>query len=176
MGLIALEGMRFYAYHGFYEEEQLIGAHYVVDIYIETNFAGASQKDDLGQTVNYETVYRITKLEMQKSAKLLEAVGQRIVNKIKTLFDNIQSLRLRIYKKNPPMGANIDHAYIEIQENYVTKCDKCGKNYLSHFPGDGWTKYGKVYPETQATLSRTFGRNICGSCIKPYLIPERPQD
>ena len=32
------KGMEFYAYHGFYQEEQLIGGDYVVDVYVHTDF------------------------------------------------------------------------------------------------------------------------------------------
>ena len=44
MSLIALEGMQFYAYHGVYDEEQIIGNNYVIDIYISTNYSKAIQK------------------------------------------------------------------------------------------------------------------------------------
>ena len=54
MSQIALEGMRFYAYHGFYEEEQIIGNNYVIDVYIKTNFSEAAETDDLYKTINYE--------------------------------------------------------------------------------------------------------------------------
>ena len=69
MSKVALEGMQFYAFHGFYEEEQLIGNYFVVDVYVDTNFMGAAQSDDLGGTVNYETIYFICRLEMKKTSK-----------------------------------------------------------------------------------------------------------
>ena len=40
MAVIALEGMRFFAYHGFYPEENIIGTNYVVDVYITADFGG----------------------------------------------------------------------------------------------------------------------------------------
>jgi dihydroneopterin aldolase len=35
MGKILLEGMEFFAYHGHYEEEQIIGTKFIVDIEID---------------------------------------------------------------------------------------------------------------------------------------------
>ena len=67
MALIALEGMRFYAYHGFYNEERKTGGNYVVDVYIETNLPRQAFQDDLFKTVNYETVHFICKVAMKKA-------------------------------------------------------------------------------------------------------------
>ena len=175
MGIIALEGLQFYAFHGFYEAEQLIGGYYTVDVYLEVDFNAAAQKDELDGTINYETVYRVIKLEMQKKTKLIEALGQRIINRLKGLFENLKAVRLRIYKKNPPIGAKVEHSYVELSESYQVQCNKCKKNFLSHFPGDYWTKNGELYPETKSILSRTFGPVICPKCLKDYLIPERPE-
>ena len=54
MAKIALEGMRFHAYHGFYNEERKIGGYYTVDVYIETSLPRSAFQDDLTGTVNYE--------------------------------------------------------------------------------------------------------------------------
>jgi len=170
MGKIAIEGMRFYAFHGFYDEEQKIGNDYEVSVYVDTNFAAAASKDDLAGTVNYETIYRIVKIEMQKRTRLLEALAQRIIDKIKALFDTIETITLRLAKLSPPISGDINRVWIEISEDYRTKCDKCGKIYLSHIAGDGWTKHGQIYPETRATLTRTHGKNICKSCLTPHFI------
>lgn len=173
MSLIALEGMEFYAYHGFYEEEQKIGSYYLVDIYIETNFKSAASTDELSGTINYETIYRITRMEMQRSSKLLEHIGQRIINRLELLFSKMETIKIRITKKNPPVGAQVSKAYIEIEESYWVKCGKCGRSYLSHQPGDSWEKYGTIYPETKRSLQRLHGRNICKSCLTPYFIQPR---
>ena len=173
MGLIALEGMQFYAYHGFYEEEQLIGSDYIVDVYLDTNFDAASYNDQLDVTINYETIYRIVKVEMQKKSKLLESIARRIIDKIIGICKTVQGIKVRVTKKNPPLGARIDRAYIEIEESYVVQCNKCGRPFLSHEPGDCWTKHGIIYPETRATLTRSFGPNICYNCLVPHFIKDR---
>lgn len=173
MGKIALEGMEFYAYHGFYPEEQLIGGDYVVDVYLETEFSDASRDDLLDNTINYETIYRIVKVEMQKNSKLLEAIARRIIDKVIGICTTVQAIQVRVTKKHPPLGAKVQRAYIEIEESYVVQCNKCKRPFLSHKRGDCWTKHGQVYPETRATLTRSFGPNICYNCLIPHFIKDR---
>ncbi len=173
MGMIALEGMKFYAFHGFYEEEQLIGNDYIVDVYLYVDFDYAANTDDLEGTVNYETIYRIAKLEMKQSSKLLEAIARRMIDKIIAICDAVQEIKVRITKENPPMGARIDKAIIEMEESYVVSCNKCNKPFISHERDDCWTKHGHVYPETKATLTRNFGPNICKRCLTPYFVKAR---
>ncbi len=47
MSTISIEGMEFYAYHGCFAEEQLIGTWFVVDLFLETDTTEAEQTDDL---------------------------------------------------------------------------------------------------------------------------------
>lgn len=174
MGKIAIEGMRFYAYHGFYPQEQLIGNEFLVDIYVQAKFDKASSDDDLGGTINYETLYRISKLEMQRKSKLLEHVGQRIVERIKSIFEQVEAVHLRIRKLNPPLGGVVASASIEIEEKYWVSCGKCKKNFLSHKSGDCWTKHGLLYEETKNTLQKQYGKNMCKACLKPHLLLPPP--
>ena len=173
MGLIALEGMKFYAFHGFYEEERLIGNDYIVDVYLTVNFATAAHTDNLDKTVNYETIYRIAKIEMAKPTQLLEAIANRIIETTIDVCNGIQSMKVRITKENPPMGARIGKAYIEMEDSFVVQCNKCSKAFISYDPEDCWTNHGMVYPETRATLTRNYGPYICKRCLTPHFIKER---
>jgi dihydroneopterin aldolase len=116
MALIALEGMHFYAFHGFHIEEQIIGNHYYLDVYINTHIAGAAASDDLFATVNYETVYLICQAEMRRPAKLLETLTRNIVQRLLMHFDRAQGVRVRVRKMNPPLGGAVDSAFVEYEE------------------------------------------------------------
>lgn len=115
MATIALEGMHFHAYHGYYEEEKEVGNHFIVDVYVDimANIGGTS--DELGQTVNYETIYLICQAEMKKNRKLLEKLAQSIGERIKGFFDQVQSVRVRVRKMNPPLEGRVDSAYVEVE-------------------------------------------------------------
>jgi dihydroneopterin aldolase len=119
MATIALEGMHFYAYHGFYEEERIVGNNYLLDIYINANTSFAARTDDLYETVNYETVYFICQSEMKKSSQLIETVAQRILNRIRLQFDEVMGVKIRLRKMNPPLNGQVDSVYVEINSGKV---------------------------------------------------------
>jgi dihydroneopterin aldolase len=174
--MIAIEGMKFYAFHGYYPQEQLIGTEFLVDVYVEVNISKAGNSDQLSDTVNYETIYRIVKAEMSKKSKLIEHVAQRIIFKIKSFYAHIEGLKVRISKLNPPLGNPVARTFVELHENYRKQCGKCKKEILVQFDGDCWEKYGRLFPERKANLLSNFGNNLCQQCIEPYLIPKSDSD
>lgn len=103
MGKIALEGIEFFAYHGYYEEERKIGNKYEVNIEVSTDLTLAANDDTLSGTVNYEVLYKIIQDEMMIPSKMLEHVGKRIVSKIMNEFEQIHSATIEISKFNPPV-------------------------------------------------------------------------
>ncbi len=171
--LLVLEGLHFHAFHGFYEQERLAGNDYVVEIELTTDIQAAAATDNLDNAVNYETVYQIVRIEMQKPSKLLESVAKRIIDNIILICARVQHIRVQIKKKNPPMGARVNQSLVELEKSFVVACSKCKRPFIVQQSGDSWTKHGMVYPETRATLSRLFGSNICKNCLKPYFIKEK---
>ncbi|KAA9340816.1 dihydroneopterin aldolase [Adhaeribacter soli] len=116
MGQIALEGMEFFAFHGFYDEEQKIGNKYGVDLYIQTNLQSAAASDDLHETVNYETLYKIVHEQMKQPARLLEHIGQRVIAQVIHNFPKVKGVKVNIYKFNPPLGGICHRAMVTLEE------------------------------------------------------------
>jgi 7,8-dihydroneopterin aldolase/epimerase/oxygenase len=105
MGLIQIEEMEFYAFHGHYEEEQIVGNRFLVDLDIETNMAAASESDQLEDALNYQIAYKLVKNEMKRiKSNLLENIGKRILDALYEEFDEIDKATIKIRKMNPPMG------------------------------------------------------------------------
>lgn len=100
--IIEVNGIKCYAHHGCLPEETAIGGHYIVDVEIVTDFSEAAQSDDLSQTIDYVVVNRIVVEEMAIPSKLIEHVGQRIVNRLKSEVKSIDKLRVKIVKISPP--------------------------------------------------------------------------
>jgi dihydroneopterin aldolase len=119
MNIVSLEGMDFFAYHGFYEEERKIGNRYTVDVSVETDFSRAAAYDELDYTVNYEIVYSIVKEEMAVSSRLLEHVGERIINRLHNAFPVIASCQVEIIKHNPPLGGLCSRARITLKRFFA---------------------------------------------------------
>lgn len=116
MGQIALEGMEFFAFHGFYDEEQKIGNKYGVDLYIDTDLRRAAESDDLHQTVNYEVLYKLVLAEMKAPARLLEHLGHRIIDKVYDKFPFVALVKVQVYKYNPPLGGICKWAKVSLEE------------------------------------------------------------
>ncbi|MCR5888880.1 dihydroneopterin aldolase [Hymenobacter sp. J193] len=114
MGQIALEGMEFFAFHGYYDEEQKIGNKYGVDLYIRTDLHAAGQSDNLQQTVNYEVLYRVVREEMLAPARLLEHLGHRVIDRIMAEFPYVRSVKVKVAKFNPPLGGICHRAQITL--------------------------------------------------------------
>lgn len=115
MGQIALEGMEFFAFHGYYDEEQKIGNKYGVDLYIQTDLHAAGASDKLDATVNYEVLYRLVMEEMRAPARLLEHVGYRVLDRVLASFPHIHSVKISVSKFNPPLGGICHRAKVTLK-------------------------------------------------------------
>ncbi len=108
MGIIKIEGMEFYAFHGHYEEEQIVGNRFLVDLQLETDMTRPAESDNLEDAVNYQVAYRLVKQEMKKQkSNLLEHIARRILDAVYQELDGISSATVTIRKMNPPMGGPI---------------------------------------------------------------------
>lgn len=116
MGKIALEGLEFFAFHGFHKEEKKIGNRYGVDIIVETNLNEASYHDELAETVDYTQLYEVVRTEMQQPASLLEHIAQRIIDRVFTTFTRVIAIEVTISKYNPPIGGICRRAYVELSK------------------------------------------------------------
>lgn len=104
MGIVKLEGMEFFAYHGYYDEEQAMGNKYNVDLSIQVDLEAPAKTDRLSDTINYEELYRLVKVEMEEPARLLEHVAKRISEKLLATFTPIERIKISLSKFNPPLG------------------------------------------------------------------------
>lgn len=108
MASIEIENMEFYAFHGHFKEEQIVGNKFLIDLSIEADLDKASRTDRLEDTVDYQVAFRIVKQEMEKKSNLLENIAGRILDSIYDRVDGVQKATVRIRKMNPPMGGHIN--------------------------------------------------------------------
>lgn len=114
--IIEVNGIKCYGHHGCLPEETAIGGHYLVDVKMHTNFSLAALEDDLSQTIDYVKVNAVVVAEMAIPSKLIEHVGQRIVNRLKEDLRTIEILRVKIIKLSPPINGDVDNVAIIIEE------------------------------------------------------------
>ena len=113
-GKVALEGLEFHAFHGVYPHERESGNWFLIDISVDTDFSLAAEQDELNGTVNYETLFKIVKQEMEIPSKLLETVAENIVDNVLKTFPQVELVELKISKINPPIGGKCSKASITL--------------------------------------------------------------
>ena len=106
-GIITVNGLKFYAYHGCLDEEGIIGGHYSVDIKIFTDFSTAAKNDVLSETVDYCDVYEIVKTQMMIRSKLIENVAYRIASALKETIQLISKVEVMVTKIAPPVNGDM---------------------------------------------------------------------
>lgn len=111
---IFLDQIRFFAHHGVGEQETLVGNEFIVSLRLKVDISRAAETDDVADTVSYADVYETVKAEMETPSKLLEHVSGRIISRLFQRFPQIETIELKLSKRNPPMGADIETAGIEI--------------------------------------------------------------
>lgn len=109
---ILLENVELFAYHGVIPQERLVGNVFRVDLKIKADVGKAAESDDLENTVNYAEVYDIIKSEMAIPSKLIEHVAKRIIKSIKKKYPQVETVEIKLSKRNPPIEAQIEYASV----------------------------------------------------------------
>lgn len=104
---VGLHGAEFFARHGYYKEEQILGNYFIVDIEATFSLQNPLINDDLNNTLNYEQLYQIASEAMVHPKQLLETVAQDIANATMQQFPYIGTLQVVVKKLNPPLKGKI---------------------------------------------------------------------
>ena len=107
MGLITVEGIRVFAYHGHLPEEAKLGGHFVVNVWVTVDTSEVEKTDDLNHTVDYVKVIEIVQEQMSVRANMIEVPAKRIVDAILQL-QKVQKVKVEVQKIKPPINANFD--------------------------------------------------------------------
>lgn len=111
---IYLHDVRFHAFHGVLPQERSVGADFVLSVRLGYDVTRAAATDDVQDTLNYAEVYQLVKHQMEQPSNLLEHVAGRIADALTNTFPAITSIDLELTKANPPMGADLRGAGVEL--------------------------------------------------------------
>jgi len=117
MGIIKVENIRVFAYHGCLKEETKIGSDYRVDLQVKANLQESAETDKLSDTVDYVFLNRVIKEEMNKPSHLLETVAKRILNRIFNEDKLVDKATVWVSKLNPPIGGDVERVTIKMTDN-----------------------------------------------------------
>lgn len=111
---IFLKNLHFHAYHGVLPQENIIGNDYIVNVRIKYGMNRVIVSDNLTDTISYADVFECIKQEMNVPSKLLEHVAGRIGNRLIKEYPQIETIDIKLMKRNPPMGSDCDGAGVEL--------------------------------------------------------------
>ena len=111
---VKIEDLRLFATHGVLPQERAVGAYFILNLSIDTDFSRAMETDELEGTISYADVYEVVKAEMAVPSKLLEHVAGRICRALFSHFPTASAIHLEILKENPPMGADCRGAGVTV--------------------------------------------------------------
>ena len=114
MGIIKVENIRVFAYHGCLKEETKIGSDYRVDLEVKADLQTSAATDKLSDTVDYVFLNRIIKEEMEIASYLLETVAKRILNRIFNEDKLVKKATVWVSKLNPPIGGDVERVTIKM--------------------------------------------------------------
>jgi dihydroneopterin aldolase len=100
--------MEFYAHHGHFSEEQIIGGRFTVDMIIDTDLSSAAKTDKIQDAVDYSKVYDAIKIEMATPSKLVENLAKRILDAVYKVSDRITKVTVTVSKLNPAIGGSME--------------------------------------------------------------------
>ncbi|MFA6651863.1 MAG: dihydroneopterin aldolase [Bacteroidales bacterium] len=113
MATIALHDLMFYAHHGCFEEERLIGTRFKVDVEMITDGCKAAWTDCLEDAIDYSRVYELISAEMTVSSLLLEHVAGRILQSLMNDF-HLAECRVTVSKLAPSLGGEAGRASVTL--------------------------------------------------------------
>jgi dihydroneopterin aldolase len=119
--LVTINDLRVQGYHGCLPEEALIGTEFIVNVWMKTDFSEAAALDNLSKTIDYVAVSAIVFREMKVRSKLIEQVGQRIVDALWQLSANLTEIKVEVRKVSPPIGIDVSSVSIWITEKREQK-------------------------------------------------------
>jgi 7,8-dihydroneopterin aldolase/epimerase/oxygenase len=111
---INLNEAEFFAHHGFYPEEQLIGGKFMVDVSVGFVPGEDMTSDEIRNTINYEHLYTIVCEEMKQTRKLIETVAQAIFRRIQQAYPFAKNIKVAVKKMDPPLKGKVGHSSVVV--------------------------------------------------------------
>jgi 7,8-dihydroneopterin aldolase/epimerase/oxygenase len=115
MGVISVNNIRVFAYHGCLPEEARIGGRYRVDVSVTGDFSRSERTDDLAHTIDYGRVTTIVKEQMAVRSALIEHVCRRILDALRSEWKGTYRWRVRLTKEHPPVQGQVDEVVYELE-------------------------------------------------------------
>jgi 7,8-dihydroneopterin aldolase/epimerase/oxygenase len=113
---IVLSGMAFQARHGVAAWEKVEAQRFEVDVELILDVQPAGLDDDLARTVDYGSVYQITRQVVESTTfNLIEALAEAIAHEVLAGHALVGEVVVRVRKPEVRLGGPLEHAGVEIR-------------------------------------------------------------
>jgi 7,8-dihydroneopterin aldolase/epimerase/oxygenase len=113
---ISLNFLRFWAYHGVFEEEKKIGNDYEVNV--DVSFYSRKKITHLRETADYSRIHAIITNEMQQPRLLLETFLMELAETIHNEFPGLKKIDASIRKLHPPIPGIVGNVAVRYTKEY----------------------------------------------------------
>jgi dihydroneopterin aldolase len=114
---LTLLDLRFFAYHGWYEQEALQGQTFLVNLWV-THPEPVNSIQSLDQALDYTQLFGILSDQMKRPRKLLEDLAQSILTEMHERFPQTTSIRIHIEKTSPPVTGLDGRLGIQLERTF----------------------------------------------------------
>lgn len=121
MDRISVRGMRFFGYHGVFQEEQKLGQQFVVHLGMNLDLRPVGHSDKLEHTVNYGEAYQIVQQVVEgKPVALIERLAENIADKLLDAYPLLDSVMVEVEKPGAPVAGIFDTVSVRIERDRKT--------------------------------------------------------
>ncbi len=115
---IDIRGLRLFAYHGVFPEENKLGQEFKIDLLLKVSRIETIGDDDLKYVLSYwNVIERVKKLFTGKTFKLLETASQSILDDL-SCYSQIQYAKIHLKKLTPPIPVTVDYVGVILEKKY----------------------------------------------------------
>ena len=126
---IIISGLKVFAWHGVYEEEQEKGQNFIINARLSLDTSQAGATDSLDDSVDYGKVCLFINDFMRINRfNLIETVANQLARKIMVRFPLAQSVELEIMKPEAPIPVPFDTVSVKIERSWHRTYIATGSN------------------------------------------------
>ncbi|GLQ18665.1 dihydroneopterin aldolase [Maritalea porphyrae] len=101
---IVLADLAFYGYHGVMQAENDLGQRFRIDLECGVDLSKSGQSDEVEDTISYDQIFNLVNERVtQTRFKLIEALGQHIIDGLFETFTTIEWVKVRVRKPEAPI-------------------------------------------------------------------------
>ncbi len=111
---IEIKGLRVFAYHGVFDQEQRDGQLFVINVSLSLDLRSAGRADDLTATVDYAELSReLAEAATSTRFDLIEALAEHLAGLV-LQHERVHTVRVRVSKPDASLPVDVDDVAVAV--------------------------------------------------------------